>query len=85
MLYCSLTSALDGVDGQWYALAALFRGNKTDTYCIGGWVDPRADLNRFKKCHPHRDSIHTNIYIYIYIFTFLPCILIISKFYLFTK
>jgi hypothetical protein len=43
-----------GVAGQRRALAALCQGN--DTYRIGGWVDPRANLDRYEKSCPYRVS-----------------------------
>jgi len=52
----SLTSALDGVDGQRHAPAALSL-EKPGTHCIGGWVGLRASLDRCGKSRPHRDSI----------------------------
>ena len=39
----SLTSALDEVGGQRQASAALPR-KRDSTYCIGGWVSPRAGV-----------------------------------------
>ena len=54
----SLISALDGVSGQSHAPAALTTGKRPGTHCIGGWVGPRAGLDRCGKSHPHRDSIH---------------------------
>jgi hypothetical protein len=40
----SLTSALDGVDGQRHAPAALPPGERPGTNCTGGWLGPRAGL-----------------------------------------
>ena len=45
-----------GVGGQRHARAALSLG-KTRYPCTGGWVGPRAGLDRCGKSHPHRDSI----------------------------
>jgi hypothetical protein len=44
---CSfLTSALDGVNGQHHAPAALYpRGKDPGTHWTGGWVGPRAGLD----------------------------------------
>ena len=53
----SLTSALDGVGGQRHATASLLPGERPDTHCIGGWVDPRAGLDVCGKSRPHRDAI----------------------------
>jgi len=42
----SLNSALDGgVGGQRHAPAALLPGKGPGTYCIWGWVGPRAGLD----------------------------------------
>jgi len=32
-------------------------GERPGTHCTGGWVGPRADLDRCEKSRPHRDSI----------------------------
>ena len=53
----SLTSALDEVDGQRHAPAALYPRERTSTNCVGGWVGPRAGLDGCGKSRPHRDSI----------------------------
>ena len=42
------------VDVQRHALAALYPGN--DTYHIGGWVDPRANLDGYEKSCPYQVS-----------------------------
>jgi len=34
--------------------------DKTGTYCIGGWMGLRADLDGCGKSGPHRDSHHTS-------------------------
>ena len=52
----SLPSALDGVGGQRHAPTALPR-ERPGTYCIGGWVGPRAGLDRCGKSRRRRDSI----------------------------
>jgi hypothetical protein len=44
-LYRFLTSALNGMDGQRQAPAALLPGNNPVTHSIGGWVGPRAGLD----------------------------------------
>jgi len=41
----SLTSALDGVDGQRHSPAALLPGKSPGTHRIGGWVGPTAGLD----------------------------------------
>jgi len=50
----SLTSALDGVDGQRHAPVALPLGKRPGTHCIAGWVGPRAGLDSCGKSRPHR-------------------------------
>ena len=50
-----LTSALDG-GGQSHAPAAL-PPEGPGTRCRGGWVGPRAGLDRCGKSRPHWDSI----------------------------
>jgi len=46
-----------GLGGQGHAPAALPPGKRPDTYCLGGWVGPRAGLDGCGKSRPHRDSI----------------------------
>jgi hypothetical protein len=41
----SLTSALEGVDGQRHAPTALPPVKRPGTHCTGGWVGPRANMN----------------------------------------
>ena len=48
----SLISTLDGVGGERYAPAALAPRSRSGTHCIGGWVDPRADLDGCGKSRP---------------------------------
>ena len=43
--------------GQRHAPAVLTQGKKPGTYCIGGWVGPRAGLKGCGKSRQHRDSI----------------------------
>jgi hypothetical protein len=52
----SLTSALDGVGGQRHAPATYPR-ERPGTLFIGGWVGPRASLDRCGKSRPYRNSI----------------------------
>jgi hypothetical protein len=40
-----------------HALAALYPWERPGTQCTGGWVGPRAGLDRCRKSRPHRDSI----------------------------
>ena len=46
----SLTSALDGVDGHRHR--PLYPRERPGAHCIGGWVDPRADLDGCGKFVP---------------------------------
>jgi len=52
-----LTSALDKGGRQRHVPAALPLGERPGTHCTGGWVVPRAGLDRCGKSRPHRDSI----------------------------
>jgi len=52
-----MTTALEGVRGQRHAPAVLYPRERPGTHCIGGWVGPRAGLDRCGKSRPHRDSI----------------------------
>jgi len=45
------------VRGQRHAPAALYPWERPGTHCTGGWVGPRAGLDRCDKSRPHRDSI----------------------------
>ena len=42
---------------QRHAPAALYSGERPGTRCTGGWVGPRAGLDRCGKSRPQRDSI----------------------------
>ena len=46
-----------GVRGQRHALAALYPRKIPGIHCTGGWVGPRAGLDRCGKSRLHRDSI----------------------------
>ena len=46
-----------GMRGQRHAPAALYPWERPGTHCTGGWVGPRASLDRRGKSRPHRDSI----------------------------
>jgi len=56
-LYSFMTSALDG--GGWYSSlpGRLYPRKKTGTHCTGGWVGPRAGLERCGKSRSQRYSI----------------------------
>ena len=55
-LYSSMTTALEGVNGQQHATTAFYPRERPGTHCTGGWVGPRAGLDG-QKISPHRDSI----------------------------
>ena len=44
-----MTMALEGVRGQRHALAAIYTRERPGTHCTGGWVGPRAGLDRCGK------------------------------------
>jgi len=46
-----------GVRGQRHVPAVLYPRERPSTHCTGGWVGPRAGLDRCEKSRPHRDSI----------------------------
>jgi hypothetical protein len=46
-----------GVRGLRHAPAALYPWERPSTHRTGGWVGPRASLDRCRKSRPHRDSI----------------------------
>ena len=46
-----------GVRGQSHAPAALYPRERPSIHSTGGWVGPRAGLDRCGKSRPHRDSI----------------------------
>ena len=48
----SLTSALDGICGQRHATAVIYPRERPGTHCTGGWVGPRAGLDRCGKSRP---------------------------------
>jgi len=55
-LYSSMTLAPDG--GGWSSRPGrLYPLEWAGTHCTGGWVGPRAGLDRCGKSCPHRDSI----------------------------
>jgi hypothetical protein len=45
------------VRGQRHAPAALYPRERPGTHCTGGWVSPRAGMDRCGKSRLHRDSI----------------------------
>ena len=55
---CSfLTTALERGEGKRHAPAALYPPERPSTHCTGGWVGPRAGLDRRGKSRHHRVSI----------------------------
>jgi len=58
----SLISAPDGMGSQRHSPTVLHPGERTGTQCIGGWVDPRADLDECEKSRPHRDFFKLQLY-----------------------
>ena len=46
-----------GVGGYRHAPVALLTGKTLGTHCIGGWVVPRAGVDRCGRSRPNRDSI----------------------------
>ena len=52
-----MTAALEGVSGQQHAPAALYPRERPGTHFTGGWVGPRAGLERCGKSRPQQDSI----------------------------
>jgi hypothetical protein len=50
-----MTTALEGVRGQRHAPAAIYLRERPGTHCTGGWMDPKAGLDRCGKSRPHRD------------------------------
>jgi len=47
-----MTAALEGVSGQQYALVVFYSWETPGTHCTGGWVSPRAGLDRCGKFAP---------------------------------
>jgi hypothetical protein len=45
------------VRGQRHAPAAIYPREEPGTHCTGGWVGPRAGLDRCGKSRPYQDSI----------------------------
>jgi len=47
-----MTTALEGLSGQQHALAALYPRERPGTHFTGGWVGPKAGLDRRKISSP---------------------------------
>jgi hypothetical protein len=43
--------------GQRHVPAVVYPRERPNTHCAGGWVGPRAGLDRCEKSRPYRDSI----------------------------
>jgi len=54
-LYRFLTTAPEGVRGQFHTPAALYPRETSGTHCTEGWVGPTASLDRCGKCHTQWD------------------------------
>jgi hypothetical protein len=52
LLYSSMTAALEGGTGQQHSPAAFYPRERPDTHCTGGWVGPRAGLDKCGKSPP---------------------------------
>ena len=52
-----MTTALEGMSGHPHAPAALYPRERPGTHRTGGWVGPRAGLDRCGISRQHRDSI----------------------------
>jgi len=50
-----MTTALEGVRGHRHAPAGLYSRERPRTHCTGGWVGPRAGMDRWGKFLPQRD------------------------------
>jgi hypothetical protein len=48
-VYLFLTLALDGLGGQHHVPAAVHLGNSSSIHCMGGWIGPRAGLDRCER------------------------------------
>ena len=56
-LYSFMTSALDRGGWSTSRPGRLYTRERPGTHCTGGWLGPRAGLDRYGKSRPHRDSI----------------------------
>ena len=52
-----MTNALKRGEGSASRPGRSLPRERPSTHCTGGWVGPRAGLDRCGKSHPHRDSI----------------------------
>jgi hypothetical protein len=51
------------VRGQGHASAAFYPRERPGSHCTGGWVGPRAGLDRCRKYRPYRDFFKCTIFI----------------------
>jgi len=56
-LYSFLTTALEGMRGQHHDLVTFYPRKRPGTHSTGGWLGPRAGLDRCGKSRFHQDSI----------------------------
>jgi hypothetical protein len=56
-LYPFMTTALEGVRGQRHDPASLYPRERPGTHSTGGWLGPKAGLDRCRKSRLHRESI----------------------------
>ena len=47
-----MTTALEGGEGSASCPAALYTWERAGTHCTGGWVGPKAGMNRCRKSRP---------------------------------
>jgi len=52
-----MTAALEGMSGQSHDPTTLYPRERPGTHFTGGWVGPRAGLDRCGNTRPHRVSI----------------------------
>jgi len=52
-----MTTAQEGVRVQLHAPSVLYSRERPGTHFTGGWMDPRAGLDRCGKSRLYRDSI----------------------------
>jgi len=51
-----MTTALEVGEGSESRPGRFYPQKRPCTYCTGGWLGPRAGLDRREKSRPHRDS-----------------------------
>ena len=81
-----MTTALEGVRGQRHVPPVLYLLERLGTHCTGGWVGPRAGLDRCGKFRHHRDFLcktctllFFEVYIIVPLYTcFVLCLIGVS-------